>query len=117
MTQSSDRSAAAAGYGDSFADVYDAWYSDDASGSTSGDVAGVVALSRRFSSGDVLELVELTGGQSFAATDLESLKAIFTHIDRMKPARFAPAGTVQLNEPVSAIALAIGVHEVPPSSE
>ena len=38
MTQSSDRSAAAAGYGDSFADVYDAWYSDDASGSTSGDV-------------------------------------------------------------------------------
>ena len=61
MTQSSDRSAAAAGYGDSFADVYDAWYSDDASGSTSGDVAGVVALSRRFFTGDVLELGAGTG--------------------------------------------------------
>lgn len=68
MTHPPDRPAAA-GYGDSFADVYDAWYSDDASvqssrdssGSTSGDVAGVVALSRRFSSGDVLELGAGTG--------------------------------------------------------
>ena len=73
MTQYSDRPGAAAGYGDAFADVYDAWYSDDASqhssrdtsGNTShhvaGDVAGIVALSRRFDSGDVLELGAGTG--------------------------------------------------------
>jgi SAM-dependent methyltransferase len=73
VTQYSDRPGAAAGYGDAFADVYDAWYSDDASqhssrdtsGNTShhvaGDVAGIVALSRRFDSGDVLELGAGTG--------------------------------------------------------
>lgn len=73
MTQYSDRPGAAAGYGDAFADVYDAWYADDASqhssrdtsGNTShhvaGDVAGIVALSRRFDSGDVLELGAGTG--------------------------------------------------------
>ncbi|MEY3027278.1 MAG: hypothetical protein RL136_950 [Planctomycetota bacterium] len=46
---------------------------------------------------DVRDLVEITGGEAFAATDTQSLKAIFTHIDRMKPARFAPAGTVPLD--------------------
>ncbi len=62
MTQPSDHPApAAAGYGDSFADVYDSWYSDDASGSASGDIAGVVTLARRFSSADVLELGAGTG--------------------------------------------------------
>jgi len=73
VTQYSDRPGAAAGYGDAFADVYDAWYADDASqhssrdtsGNTShhvaGDVAGIVALSRRFDSGDVLELGAGTG--------------------------------------------------------
>lgn len=73
MTQYSDRPGAAAGYGDAFADVYDAWYSDDASQHSSrdtsdnashhvaGDVAGIVALSRRFDSGDVLELGAGTG--------------------------------------------------------
>ena len=76
MTQHSDHPAAA-GYGDAFADVYDAWYSDDASQRSShdslrdvsghvsrhvsGDVAGIVALSRRFVSGDVLELGAGTG--------------------------------------------------------
>jgi SAM-dependent methyltransferase len=77
VTQSSDHPAAAAGYGEAFADVYDAWYSDDAShdtsgnvsanvsgnvsGDASGDVAGVASLSRRFASGDVLELGAGTG--------------------------------------------------------
>jgi SAM-dependent methyltransferase len=73
VTQYSDRPGAAAGYGDAFADVYDAWYSDDASQHSSrdtsdnashhvaGDVAGIVALSRRFDSGDVLELGAGTG--------------------------------------------------------
>jgi len=46
---------------------------------------------------DVLELVELTGGQSFAATDQANLQAIFTHIDRMKPATFSTPGTVPLD--------------------
>jgi Ca-activated chloride channel family protein len=46
---------------------------------------------------DVLALVELTGGQSFAATDQASLQAIFKHIDRMKPATFSAPGTVPLD--------------------
>ncbi len=65
--------------------------------------------------GDVLELVELTGGQSFAATDLESLKAIFTHIDRMKPATFSNPGTVPLDRfaPFAVVALVLcGLHAV-----
>ena len=62
---------------------------------------------------DVLELVELTGGQSFAATDQSSLKAIFTHIDRMKPATFTTPGTVPLDRfaPFALVALALcAVH-------
>jgi len=65
--------------------------------------------------GDVLELVELTGGQSFAATDLQSLKAIFTHIDRMKPATFSNPGTVPLDRfaPFAVVALLLcGLHAV-----
>jgi hypothetical protein len=62
---------------------------------------------------DVLELVELTGGQSFAATDQSSLNAIFTHIDRMKPATFTTPGTVPLDRfaPFALVALALcAVH-------
>lgn len=62
---------------------------------------------------EVRDLVEVTGGEAFAATDGSSLKAIFTHIDRMKPARFAPAGTVPLDEfrPFALLALALaGLH-------
>ena len=47
---------------------------------------------------DVRDLVEETGGEAFAGTDTASLSAVFKHIDRMKPARFAPAGTVPLDE-------------------
>lgn len=58
---------------------------------------------------DVRDLVELTGGDAFSSTDAQSLKAIFTHIDRMKPARFAPVGTVPLDEfaPFALAALAL----------
>jgi len=47
---------------------------------------------------DVEDLVETTGGEAFAASDSSRLEAIFRHIDRMKPARFEPAGTVPLDE-------------------
>jgi len=62
---------------------------------------------------DVRDLVEITGGEAFAGTDNASLSAVFKHIDRMKPARFAPAGTVPLDEfapfAIAALALA-GLH-------
>jgi Ca-activated chloride channel family protein len=64
---------------------------------------------------DVRDLVEITGGEAFSATDTQSLKAIFTHIDRMKPARFAPAGTVPLDAfgPFALVALALaGLHAI-----
>jgi len=60
-----DPPAGAHHYGDVFADVYDAWYSgrrdDQASGSASDDVTGVVGFALRFCSGDVLELGAGTG--------------------------------------------------------
>ncbi|MFM7051330.1 MAG: vWA domain-containing protein [Planctomycetota bacterium] len=58
---------------------------------------------------EVRDLVEMTGGDAFSSTDAQSLKAIFTHIDRMKPARFAPVGTVPLDEfaPFALAALAL----------
>ena len=64
---------------------------------------------------DVEDLVAETGGEAFATTDASSMRAVFAHIDRMKPARFAPAGTVPLDRygPFTAAALALlGVHAV-----
>lgn len=64
---------------------------------------------------DVEDLVAETGGEAFATTDASSMRAVFAHIDRMKPARFAPAGTVPLDRygPFVAAALALlGVHAV-----
>ena len=62
---------------------------------------------------DVRDLVEITGGEAFATTDTNNLKAIFNHIDRMKPAQFAPVGTAPLDEfrPFALAALALaGLH-------
>ena len=62
---------------------------------------------------DVEDLVAETGGEAFAANDPASMKAVFAHIDRMKPARFAPAGTVPLDHfrPFAIVALALaGLH-------
>ena len=58
---------------------------------------------------EVRDLVERTGGESFASIDSQSLRAIFDHIDRMKPARFAPAGTVPLDRfgPLAAVVLSL----------
>jgi hypothetical protein len=64
---------------------------------------------------DVEDLVEETGGEAFATTDAASMRAIFAHIDRMKPARFAPAGTVPLDDfrPFALAALAlVAIHAV-----
>lgn len=64
---------------------------------------------------EVEDLVAETGGEAFATTDAPSMRAVFAHIDRMKPARFAPAGTVPLDRygPFAAAALALlGVHAV-----
>lgn len=47
---------------------------------------------------EVVDLTQITGGDAFAATDAQSIKAVFRHIDRMKPAKFAPVGTVPLDE-------------------
>lgn len=46
---------------------------------------------------EVAELAKLTGGDSFHATDSQNLKAIFAHIDRMRPARFAQVGAVPMD--------------------
>lgn len=58
---------------------------------------------------EMVELTQLTGGDAFAATDSASIRAIFRHIDRMKPATFAPVGTVPLDEfrPFAFIALCL----------
>jgi Ca-activated chloride channel family protein len=62
---------------------------------------------------EVVDLVELTGGQAFAATDTNALRAVFDHIDKMKPAKFAQVGTVPLDRftPFALAALALlGLH-------
>jgi Ca-activated chloride channel family protein len=56
-----------------------------------------------------------SGGQAFVTRDAQSLKSVFAHIDRMKPAEFAPAGTVPMDHfwPFALAALcALGVHMV-----
>jgi Ca-activated chloride channel family protein len=62
---------------------------------------------------EVRDLVAVTGGDAFAGTDANSVKAIFRHIDKTKPAKFAPVGTVPLDEfgPFAIAALALlGLH-------
>lgn len=62
---------------------------------------------------EVAELTRLTGGESFRAADQQSLKTVFTHIDRMRPATFAQVGAVPSDHfrPFATAALALlGVH-------
>jgi Ca-activated chloride channel family protein len=64
---------------------------------------------------EVVEMAKLTGGQAMAATDPSSLKEVFSHIDRMKPAKFKPVGTAPLDHfrPFAIIALCLaGLHFV-----
>jgi Ca-activated chloride channel homolog len=46
---------------------------------------------------EVVEIATATGGQAFAARDAAALRKVFAHIDRMKPAQFAPGGTVPMD--------------------
>ncbi len=64
---------------------------------------------------EVVDIARETGGEAFQATDALSLKRVFTHIDRMKPAEFRTLGTVPLDhfKPFAIIALAfLGLHVV-----
>ncbi len=58
---------------------------------------------------EVVELVQLTGGDAFATTDAQSIGAVFRHIDKMKPAKFAQVGTVPLDQfrPFALVAIAL----------
>lgn len=58
---------------------------------------------------EVVELAKATGGDGFRAADSQSLKTVFAHIDRMKPAKFASVGTVPMDHfrPFAIAALAL----------
>ena len=45
----------------------------------------------------VVEIARATGGQALAAADDGTMRQVFEHIDRMKPAVFKPAGTAPLD--------------------
>ena len=45
----------------------------------------------------VSDLARESGGESFVATDRKGISRIFDHIDRMRPAEFAPGGTVPMD--------------------
>ncbi|MFK7961826.1 MAG: VWA domain-containing protein [Phycisphaerales bacterium] len=103
--------------------VSDGVSADLGSGFAEGDVgtelaeAGIVTYHVHVGTGQVPDemraITRQTGGDSFVATDRRGLDEIFTHIDRMQPARFAPGGTVPMDwfAPFSLAALAgLGVH-------
>lgn len=61
----------------------------------------------------VVDIARETGGEAFQATDEASLRRVFQHIDRMKPAQFQRLGTVPLDhfQPFAlAGAVALGLH-------
>ncbi|MCH2133765.1 MAG: VWA domain-containing protein [Phycisphaerales bacterium] len=45
----------------------------------------------------VQNMAKETGGEAFVATDRQSLERVFSHIDRLKPDRFARGGTVPMD--------------------
>lgn len=62
---------------------------------------------------EVTEIANTTGGEAFVATDEDALKRIFSHIDRMQPARFRPATAIPMDffGPFAAAGLALlGAH-------
>lgn len=64
---------------------------------------------------EVVDIAHQTGGQAFAARDASALRRVFEHIDRMRPAEFAPGGTVPMDHfrPFAIAALAlVGVHVI-----
>lgn len=64
---------------------------------------------------EVVDMAVATGGGAFAATDADSLKQVFRHIDKMKPAKFTATGTIPMDHfrPFAIVALALaGLHAV-----
>lgn len=62
---------------------------------------------------EVVDIANMTGGQAFAARDKAAAKNVFRYIDRMRPARFRPAGTVPMDHyaPFAAALLGLlGLH-------
>jgi Ca-activated chloride channel family protein len=62
---------------------------------------------------EVVDMANITGGGAFAATDADSIKQVFRHIDKMRPAKFAQPGTIPMDHfrpfAIAALALA-GLH-------
>lgn len=46
---------------------------------------------------EVVDLARETGGEAMQANDPETIKQVFRHIDRMRPATFKPVGTVPMD--------------------
>ncbi|MBI1190378.1 MAG: VWA domain-containing protein [Tepidisphaera sp.] len=62
---------------------------------------------------EVIDMARETGGDAMAATDPASIKEVFRHIDKMKPATFRPVGALPLDafRPFAIAALVLlGVH-------
>ena len=58
---------------------------------------------------EVVDMARATGGEAMAAHDVATLKHVFAHIDKMKPAKFRTVGTVPLDHfrPFAIIALCL----------
>lgn len=62
---------------------------------------------------EVVDMARQTGGDAMAAADPASIKQVFAHIDKMKPATFRPVGALPLDAfvPFAIAALALlGLH-------
>jgi Ca-activated chloride channel family protein len=64
---------------------------------------------------EVVDMASATGGGAFAATDADSIKQVFRHIDKMKPAKFTTTGTIPMDHfrpfAIAALVLA-GLHTI-----
>lgn len=64
---------------------------------------------------ETAEMARETGGEAIAATDPESLRGVFQHIDRMRRAKTLPASTIPLDHfaPFAIAALVLlGMHSI-----
>lgn len=62
---------------------------------------------------EVVDIAQRTGGEAFQAGDPVTLRKVFDHIDRMRPAKFNPQGTVPMDHfrPFALVAIALlGLH-------
>ncbi len=62
---------------------------------------------------EVVDIADRTGGDAFVARDEAGLAQIFRHIDKMRPAKFKPGGTMPMDHfaPFALAALlALGLH-------